>query len=545
MFIPTVENDGINGSQSLPSESDNSFKLRKKFRSRMLACFCKHSSKWLSTYSFLLTAGIVLFGCTILVVMKMMGKDAETSIVRIIGWDSRARVLLQRQSFQANADEIHSVRIGAEFVLNLSKGKKWFYTGPPNKKEWRDPSQIYAIPGALPHIGDKSDGYAQLRKDYDEFFPPGHPQRSLETVKRLQINKYEPVSMTTEPLNDGQQMLNADPYDIYNCPETPPPNYPFTWSLVKDIINSWPADDIQPRKRVFQSLCVFDYNRDYGKALNYRKAELPFVVVNDPEVAEAVERWNTPGFLETMMGNVMHRCEISKNNHFLYWVQPPRRQMRGGKLSVYETYLNWTEPTELTRMKYKDWLKHANVSFEGAGIDKPHWYYRLIGCGEMGDCDEGSSEYLFDEFTFFQPRPYQLYLDEYRKQKGIHCRFGMKGVIAENHYDVGRNSIALIGGERRYILAHPNQCEYLGLYPNTHPSARHSAVDWSDPDLAQYPAFAQARANEVVMQAGDVMYLPTNWFHYIISMQMNYQCNTRSGISYHYHKDLRKCGFMG
>jgi ribosomal protein L16 Arg81 hydroxylase len=134
-------------------------------------------------------------------------------------------------------------------------------------------------------------------------------------------------------------------------------------------------------------------------------------------------------------------------------------------------------------------------------------------------------------------------MPEPKKQKGIHCRFGMKGVIAENHFDGSRNSIALLGGERRYILSHPDQCENLCLLPRGHPSARHSAVDWSDPDWEQFPKFADAQVNEVVLQAGDVMYLPTHWFHYIISLELNYQCNTRSGITDHYLSAIEQCGF--
>jgi ribosomal protein L16 Arg81 hydroxylase len=132
---------------------------------------------------------------------------------------------------------------------------------------------------------------------------------------------------------------------------------------------------------------------------------------------------------------------------------------------------------------------------------------------------------------------------DHQKQKGIHCRFGMKGVIAENHFDGSRNSIVVLGGERRYILSHPDQCELLQLFPKEHPSARHSAVDWSDPDLEAFPDFQKAETNEVVMQAGDVLYLPTNWFHYIISLDLNFQCNTRSGINPEYMPPIQRCGF--
>merc|ERR1711935_869200 len=109
---------------------------------------------------------------------------------------------------------------------------------------------------------------------------------------------------------------------------------------------------------------------------------------------------------------------------------------------------------------------------ESVGPHDPHYYYRLIGCGESspdGRCDKGSSEYLFDELPFFQPKE-SLYIVDPKEQHGIHCRFGMNGVIAENHFDGSRNMVALLGGERRYILAHPNQCNNLALYKKGHPS---------------------------------------------------------------------------
>jgi hypothetical protein len=272
------------------------------------------------------------------------------------------------------------------------------------------------------------------------------------------------------------------------------------------------------------------------------------------------------------LGDVRHRAEYSESNHFLYWNKPSgqrnggrpgqhklRKMQQQQQQNLQPDFLNplhapeaenlegWKEPTTMMRMTYRDWLAHANLTKTGevVGPNDPHYYFRLIGCGETGpegECDQGSSEYLFDELPFFQPRE-TLYVVDPMEQKGIHCRFGMHGVIAENHFDQSRNAIVVLGGERRYILAHPNQCQRLSLLPKGHPSARHSAVDWSQPDLDSYPEFAKARGNEVLLQAGDLLYLPTNWFHYIISLNLNFQCNTRSGLTPEYMKPIRECGF--
>lgn len=412
-------------------------------------------------------------------------------------------------------------------------------------------SSIYTVPGSMPHIGDKSDHYARLRKEYD----------AMDLPKVEQRYKFKTMPMDTVDADDE----SPAPYDIHNCPEHPPEHYPYAWNLLQ-LLDHWPPDDPNVPKdlTLFQGICVFDFEKDYEKALNYRRKEVPFVVSNDPAVQETAKRWMAPGYMERLMGNVKHRTEYSESNHFMYWNAgakvrktqgiprnaPNRNAFEGNGhpdgRGVDRDLAHWQQPTKMMRMAYDEWLTHANLT-EGksVGPHDPHYYYRLIGCGEqspMGECDRGSSEYLFDELPFFQPKE-NLYIVDPKEQKGIHCRFGMTGVIAENHFDMSRNAIALMGGERRYVLSHPEQCPMLSLLPKGHPSARHSAVDWSDPDLHTYPEFAQAEGNEVVLQAGDVLYLPTNWFHFIVSLNLNYQCNTRSGITPDYLKPIRQCGF--
>jgi hypothetical protein len=129
-------------------------------------------------------------------------------------------------------------------------------------------------------------------------------------------------------------------------------------------------------------------------------------------------------------------------------------------------------------MTFDEWLTRANVSDATlADPDHEHWYFRLIGCGHglgnTGSCDIGSSEYLYDELPFFQPTHHHsersglsvtksthLFMGEHGdKQHGIHCRFGMKGVVAENHNDSARNMIVLLGGSRRYLYVCRNSSD--------------------------------------------------------------------------------------
>ena len=399
---------------------------------------------------------------------------------------------------------------------------------PDHPQLHMDWNPLYRIPESIPIVGDRSDRYVELRKQMDALLPKDDA-RSLARVQELQSHSYTPM-----PMNEAT--IDQEPYDIYNCPPTPPKGYPYDWNILQ-ILEHWPPDDPTPRPNVYQSFCIFDYQKDYDKAMAYRTAEVPFLVVNDPAVARTVERWNVPGYMERLLSDGPHRCEYSANNHFMYYVTPSKSQRKAKP--------DWKPPTKLSRMMFTEWLHHADQPDSKVGPDQPHWYYRLIGCGLMGNegtCDTGASEYLYDELPFFQPKK-SLYLVEPETQGGIHCRFGMKGVIAENHFDANRNMIAVLGGSRRYIMAHPKECPNLALYPKGTPSARHSEVDWSDPDLDKFPQFAHAMAHEVVLQPGQVMYLPTFWFHYIISLELNYQCNTRSGSSTENMDTLHRCGF--
>jgi hypothetical protein len=222
----------------------------------------------------------------------------------------------------------------------------------------------------------------------------------------------------------------------------------------------WSPDDTSvPEKRIYQGLCVFDYEKDHDKAMAYRNAEVPFVVDGDPQVARTVERWNHPGFLQDLLREEAHRTEHSKTNKFMYYMPGKPKGRRHNSWSV-ETPSNYEPPTDALRMTFTEWLEHANKT-DGVGPKDEHWYYRLISCGftgPNGSCDKNSSEFLYDELPFFQPTS-NLYMAEAKAQRGIHCRFGMEGIVAENHFDGGRNSIVLLSGSRRYILAHPEQCE--------------------------------------------------------------------------------------
>ena len=366
---------------------------------------------------------------------------------------------------------------------------------------------------------------------------------------------------------------NHVPYDIYNCPTHPPPNYPYEYPLL-DILHNWNPnnttfDSLTQRPKLYNTICRFDFQKykndktllkmELQKALNYRKAEVPFIIRDDPSVLQVVKRWNTPGYLSTLLGKHAkdYKTEYSTSNHLMFYRASGFRQKQKSasfakpqnSKSRFGTMLkDWTPPISEVRMTYDEWVQKASQPIEEMAPNKPHWYFRVNAKVPSSSSSQSISNsarktpFLFYELPFFQPNQ-NFYIVDEGDTRGINCRFGMNGNIAEAHFDGSRNFIMLFGGERRYILSHPKNCVNLGLYPANHPSGRHSALDWGNPDLFTYPEFADAEANEVVLQAGDVLYLPTHWFHFIVSLNLNWQCNARSGITDDYQHHIRHCGF--
>lgn len=180
----------------------------------------------------------------------------------------------------------------------------------------------------------------------------------------------------------------------------------------------------------------------------------------------------------------------------------------------------------------------------------PH-YYMHISAGEQAASGGGLGWVTRDLRIFsragkgWERDGFRFVLDP-TTNKGTHCRFGMKGIVAGAHYDGKRNMVAMLKGSKRYVLAPPAACAHLDLLPRGHPSARHSALDWRDDpaaNVAKHPAFGAARALQTVVRAGEVLYIPSYWMHMPVSLETSVQCNTRSGNAREGRDEIAKCGF--
>ena len=102
--------------------------------------------------------------------------------------------------------------------------------------------------------------------------------------------------------------------------------------------------------------------------------------------------------------------------------------------------------------------------------------------------------------------------------------------------------VAMMTGAKRYILSPPNQCGKLGIVTGRGNAIfRHSMLNFGHLNEIDNPEMPEgerewldvagdALAVEKVLKAGEVLYIPSHWFHYITSLQKSAQCNVRSGV---------------
>ena len=117
----------------------------------------------------------------------------------------------------------------------------------------------------------------------------------------------------------------------------------------------------------------------------------------------------------------------------------------------------------------------------------------------------------------FSPHPYfvedftRLLTDAMKARLNGWILIGPEGAFSRLHID-GHSTHAYLGqfyGTKRCVLFSPADTPYL----------YGGAVDPSAPDLERYPLYAKATPIECVLQPGELVFLPANWWHYVVCLE--------------------------
>lgn len=93
---------------------------------------------------------------------------------------------------------------------------------------------------------------------------------------------------------------------------------------------------------------------------------------------------------------------------------------------------------------------------------------------------------------------------------------GPAGTVTPLHFDQHAILFAQIYGRKRFWLVPPFEASNLYLHRRFY-----SAVDPEAPDLLRFPRFGEANVAEIVVDPGDLLFLPAGWFHCVRSLDIS------------------------
>jgi len=106
------------------------------------------------------------------------------------------------------------------------------------------------------------------------------------------------------------------------------------------------------------------------------------------------------------------------------------------------------------------------------------------------------------------------YCDRARLGQSSSFWFGPAGTLTPLHHDTLMLLHTQIVGRKRWRFVSPLQTPKVYNFDGVF-----SPVDVEQPDLGRYPAFADVKMLEVVVEPGETVFLPLGWWHQVTSLR--------------------------
>eukprot|EP01117_Protostelium_nocturnum_P017055 TRINITY_DN6878_c0_g1_i1.p1 TRINITY_DN6878_c0_g1~~TRINITY_DN6878_c0_g1_i1.p1 ORF type:complete len:329 (-),score=125.44 TRINITY_DN6878_c0_g1_i1:14-1000(-) len=271
---------------------------------------------------------------------------------------------------------------------------------------------------------------------------------------------------------------------------------------------------------------------------NYVAQNKPVIIINAINHWPALSKWNT-AYLKSMMGNEMVTVDVTPNGlgdsvlNDTFFVKPEERKM---------TFSQFLEHHERRREKEEEiyYVQHQNGNFQSE-------FQNL-----SKDID---SELSWASEAFgSSPDVVNFWMGEDRSISSLH----------KDHYE---NIYAVVTGQKHFTLLPPIDLRYLyedqfidsrfeqrengsWLVKEEHPQnkVRWIPVDPDNADPIKYPLFKHANPIHCTVKAGEVLYLPSLYYHKVAqkgdkegkTIAINYWYDMQFSYNWCYFKFMEK-----
>jgi LPS sulfotransferase NodH len=212
----------------------------------------------------------------------------------------------------------------------------------------------------------------------------------------------------------------------------------------------------------------------------YYAANRPVLIQDKMSDWRAMTAW-TPDYLKGVAGNGMIEVMTGRN-------ADPKYEMRGAH-----------HRTELRFSDYVDMVYSGKVTND----------YFLVANNAF--FQKAAAQPLVGDFT-----PLPEYLNSVASNRRRFFWFGPAGTLTPLHQATSNILFAQVAGRRRYRLipATQWQCVYntIGVF---------SDVDGENPDLGRYPKFREASVIDIVVEPGEMLFMPVGWWHHARALDVS------------------------
>ncbi|XP_065829984.1 hypoxia-inducible factor 1-alpha inhibitor-like [Oscarella lobularis] len=228
---------------------------------------------------------------------------------------------------------------------------------------------------------------------------------------------------------------------------------------------------------------------------------LPIVITGSNLTSSAL-RWNIE-FLGKELKNQFVRIFVSSNRQFRY---------HNMKFETTAAYYEWQPPFRIHEGLFQEFIEMTNDFKKADNGSRAYFQYLINELNLTESMDDD-----FNEFNWNWIHDTVLPATKWGQLKHNLLLVGMNDVSTPVHFDGMENLFSMIYGHKRCILFDPSQ--YKGLYPFPihHPHDRQSQVDFDNPNFEMFPRFREVHGYDTILGPGEVLYIPSHWWHYIES----------------------------
>jgi ribosomal protein L16 Arg81 hydroxylase len=224
------------------------------------------------------------------------------------------------------------------------------------------------------------------------------------------------------------------------------------------------------------------------------------LVVTDGIASWKAKIW-TPDYLKTIVGDKFVNVNISKSGNF----NPNQKGIEDlGYTKIKMKFSELVDEIQNVDSEYYHYLEQQSLPDVFPELQKDIGTLKWFGLTD------------FKVFTAFW--------------------LGAQNSSSPLHFDIAQNFFAQIYGRKRFTLFKPTDTQYL--YPAYNKNYTHiSEISFENLDYDKFPLIYKAEPFEVVLEPGDVLFLPERWWHHVKSLE------TSISVNYWWTRLLSNCSF--